>query len=124
MWGGVSSGGFASVLWHTDRKTNDNEWSNAVNDRCLIGALQAINPGKKSGPWKIITDNESFLHTDESKKAYRRFAIDLITMPPRSPDLNPAEKMWDGFAKRYVPEIFEIFRRACLCWAKLHIGIA
>ena len=99
MWGGVSSGGFASVLWHTDRKTNDNEWSNAVNDRCLIGALQAINLGKKGGPWKIITDNESFLRTDESKKAYRRFAIDLITMPPRSPDLNPAEKMWGWVRK-------------------------
>ena len=99
MWGGISRGGFASVLWHEDRKTNDDEWSNAINDRCLINALKAVNPVKKSGPWKIISDNESFLRADESKKAYRRFAIHLIEMPPRSPDLNPVEKMWGWVRK-------------------------
>ena len=100
MWGGISSGGFASVLWHEDRKTNDEEWSNAVNNRCLIDALKAVNPLKKSGPWKIICDNESFLRAPESRKAYRRFGIDLIEIPPRSPDLNPVEKMWGWVRKQ------------------------
>ena len=99
MWGGISRGGFASVLWHEHRKTNDDEWSNAVNDRSLINALKAVNPGKRSGPWKIISDNEGFLRAGESKKTYRRLGIHLIAIPPRSPDLNPVEKMWGWVRK-------------------------
>ena len=65
----------------------------------MINALKAVNLGKRSGPWKIISDNERFLRAEGSKTAYRRFAIELIEMPPRSPDLNPVEKMWGWVRK-------------------------
>ena len=99
LWGGLSAGGFGDVLWHDSRKTDEDEWSGVVRKGMLTTALKAVNPGKKNGEWKILCDNESFLRTDKSRKAYSRFGITLIKLPARSPDLNPVEKMW-GWARK------------------------
>ena len=100
LWGGLSSGGFAPVLWHGERKTNEDEWSQAVRKGNLVSALKAINPGRRSGPWNVLCDNESFLRTSMSMKAYRRPNISLVCMPARSPDFNPVGKMWGWVRKQ------------------------
>ena len=56
LWGGVGPGGFAPVLWHSDRKTDNVEWSASVRAGHLTKALQAASPGKKTGPWKLLCD--------------------------------------------------------------------
>ena len=88
------------MLWHGSRKTDEDEWSKAVRGGSLSRALSAINPGRPRGPWNILCDNESFLRTDKSRNAYRRFGIKLLELPPRSPDLNPVEKMWGWVRKQ------------------------
>ena len=100
LWGGLAAGGFAAVLWHDNRKTNEDEWSQAVRDGNLRRALGSINVHKKKGPWRVLSDNESFLRTKKSLKALRRNSVSFIDLPARSPDLNPVEKMWGWVRKQ------------------------
>ena len=58
-WGGVSQDVFAAVLWHPgSKKTNKEDWSQAVRDGKVTVALRVLNPKKKRGPWAILCDNE------------------------------------------------------------------
>jgi hypothetical protein len=100
IWGGLGPGGFAPVLWHKDRKTDSEEWSAAVRAGKLTEAVRAVNPGKNTGPWIVLCDNESFLKHADSRKAYRRPRVSLLHIPAKSPDLNPVEKMWGWARKR------------------------
>ena len=100
LWGGLAAGGYSEVLWHEERKTNEDEWSSAVRKGRLGSALRSINGRKKRGPWKILCDNESFLRTQKSLRALRTLHVTLIDLPPRSPDLNPVEKMWGWVRKQ------------------------
>ena len=100
LWGGLAAGGFSEVLWHEERKTNEDEWSAAVRNGNLGSALRSINGRKKRRPWKVLCDNESFLRTKKSLQALRRPNVTLIELPPRSPDLNPVEKMWGWMRKQ------------------------
>ena len=101
LWGGLGPGGFATVLWHDERKTDSEEWSAMVRAGELTEALKAVNPGKRTGPWEVLCDNESFLDHDDSVRAYRRPRIALLHIPPKSPDLNPVEKFW-GWVRKQV----------------------
>ena len=87
-------------MWHENRKTDEDEWSTAVRKGDLVSALKATNPRKRAGPWKIACDNESFLRTAKSVQAYERANVKLVALPPRSPDLNPVEKMWGWVRKQ------------------------
>jgi hypothetical protein len=100
LWGGLSAGGFAAVLWHEQRKTDGEEWSASVRKGSLFSALKAVNRGKTSGPWKVLCDNEAFLRAAPAMSAYRRYGISLLKLPARSPDLNPVEKMWGWVRKQ------------------------
>ena len=44
LGGGVGREGFASVLWHGARKTDQFEWAKAVQDGKLLCALKKVNP--------------------------------------------------------------------------------
>ena len=52
----------------------------------------------------MLSDNETFLRADESRKAYRKSKVKLwsgaFQLPPRSPDLNPIEKFWGWLRKQ------------------------
>lgn len=101
MWGGVGPGGFAVVLWHENRKLDSEEWAEAVNAGNMERALRQVNPGKRGGPWKILTDNESFLRAGPAAAAHRRAKVRLWErLPAKSPDLNPVEKFWAWLRKR------------------------
>ena len=47
-----------------------------------------------------MCDSESFLRTAKSLHAYERANVKLVALPPRSPDLNPVEKMWGWVRKQ------------------------
>ena len=66
----------------------------------LVEACKRVRPGKTRGPWRVLCDNETFLRAKESLAAYRRPRIELIKLSPRSPDLNPVEKMWGWSRKK------------------------
>ena len=77
LWGGISEDGFAAVLWHKRKKTNNEEWAEAVRAGCLTDALRKINPKRRGGPWTILCDNEGFLRHKNCLRAYAAKHIDL-----------------------------------------------
>ena len=94
LWGGCSVDGFQTVLWHAKKKTDNEEWSEAVREGKLTEALRKLNPGRRRGPWTVLCDNESFLRHPTSMRAYALRRVRLWAVPPRSPDLNPIEMFW------------------------------
>ena len=100
LWGGISDGGFAPVLWHPFHKTNQHEWSKAVRQGKLTGAIRSLNPVRRHGPYTVLCDGESFLRAKESMKAYRLRKVVLWTCPAKSPDLNPVEMFWAWLRKK------------------------
>ena len=101
LWGGVSANGFAPTPWHDNRKTDTDEWHASLVAGELRAALRQTNPHKQRGPWQIICDNEGFLRERKCQTFYARHNITLWKLPPRSPDLNPVEKMWGWLRKRF-----------------------
>ena len=101
LWGGISEGGFVSVLWHLDRKkTNTKQWAAAVDAGKLTNALRQLNPRNQRGPWHVLCDNETFLRTKASLAAYRRRRVVLWDVHAKSPDLNPVERFWAWLRKK------------------------
>ena len=94
LWGGIGPGGLGLVLQHQTRKTDAEEWAEAVDEGCLTNALQIANAGRKCGPWRILCDNESFLRAPVCRAAHRRCKVTLLKLPPKSLDLNPVEQYW------------------------------
>jgi len=101
LWGGISEGGFAPVVFHLlTKKLDEDKWVAEVRGGKLVAAIKKINPISKSGPWHVLCDNESFLRTKESMKAYKANKIKLWGIPAKSPDLNPVEKFWGWVRKQ------------------------
>ena len=94
LWDGIGAGGFAVVLHHDDRKVDQEDWAEMVDNGDFFRALQSVSPGKTAGPWKVLCDNESFLRAPVSSAAHKRCKIILVKIPAKSPDLNPVEKYW------------------------------
>ena len=82
-------------FWHLDsKKTNKEDWSQAVRDGKFTAALRALDPKKRRGPWTVLCDNEGFLRAKASMAAYSPRSTNLCSVPPKSPDLNPVEMFW------------------------------
>ena len=93
LWVGLSEGGFAIVTFHRKRKFTTSEWCRTVGSK-LKKAIEAVKPVQRAGPWHVLCDNESFLHTRPSVRATQAAGVKIWRMPASSPDLNPVEKMW------------------------------
>ena len=100
LWAGISDNGAAIVSSHIPRKMDSAKWVAAVEKGKLNSALLALWPGRVRGPWVVLCDNEKFLHSNDTKRALARKSVTLWHIPPRSPDLNPAEKYWGWLRKR------------------------
>jgi len=99
LWGGVSQGGFAPILFHPTKKLCSDDWAEALKEKALVNAIKSLNPVRRSGPWHVLCDNESFLEAKVCMKIYEKQRIVLWKIPPRSPDLNPVEKYWGWLRK-------------------------
>lgn len=100
LWGGLSTGGFATVVMHAKKKLTTEEWVSAVEGGKLVNAIKSLGPEKPDGPWHVLCDNERFLQAPESKTAYRAQKVRLWQIPAKSPDLNPIERFWSYLRRR------------------------
>lgn len=100
LWGGISSGGFATVLMHAKKKLTSREWVTALEAGKLVDAIEALEPENAEGPWHVLCDNEKFLSTAASMAVYRRQRVRLWQIPPKSLDLNPVERFWSYLRHR------------------------
>ena len=80
-------------------KVNTEEWLKALNKGKLLKAVRELQPWRPAGPRRTLCDNESFIKSKESKKFYKKNNIELLCIPPRSPDLNPIEMYWAWLRK-------------------------
>ena len=99
LWGGISEYGAAAVLWHPTHKTNQDQWYKAVKDGKLTEAIRTMNPRKRSGPYTVLCNGESFLRARKLLPLYARQKVHLWQCPPKSPHLNPVELFW-GWLRR------------------------
>ena len=100
MWGGCSAGGVAPVLFHETKKCSVDKWAAAVDKGLLAGAIKALGPVVKKGPWYVLCDNEHFLTSTACQRAHERAKVILWHVPAHSPDLNPIEKYWGWLRKK------------------------
>ena len=84
MRGGLSAGGFSTVLYHPQRKLCTSERVHAT-----VNAFKALDPVKENGLWHILCDDESVLTASKSMAEYRRWKVWPWQIPPKSLDLNP-----------------------------------
>ena len=61
-------------------------------------------PNKPDELLVIVLDNASF---HKAKKLVVPSNIRLIFLPPYSPELNPAEKVWQKFKRAFTNKLFE-----------------
>jgi len=64
----------------------------------LLSKIRAANPGKRL---LIVLDNASYNHAGPVKEAAQALRIQLLYLPPYSPNLNLIERFWK-FLKRKV----------------------
>ena len=61
--------------------------------RCAIGVPSGWSK-HQSCLGHVLCDNESFLTAPQSRAEYKKLGVRLWPIPPRSPGLNPVEKIW------------------------------
>ena len=98
MWGGICEKGAAVLCFHDNRKITSAEWVAAVRKGAIVTQLRQLWPAHR-GMWRLLCDNESFLRSKESRPANAAAGLDLVGVPPRSPDLNPVERYWAWLRK-------------------------
>ena len=59
----------------------------------LTWVKEMLIPDLKSG-MTVIWDNATFHKSPKIKEAFAEAGIDMIFLPPYSPDLNPIEQFW------------------------------
>jgi transposase len=64
----------------------------------LLAKIRAANPGKRL---LIVLDNAPYNHAEPVREAAKQLRIELLYLPPYSPNLNLIERFWK-FLKRKV----------------------
>lgn len=59
MWGGISEGGFAAVLFHDHKKLTAEEWARAVDEGALTNAIKATKP--RISAWKLVAVADTWI---------------------------------------------------------------
>ena len=104
LWAGIGSNGVSEILMHKTKKCGIDEWAAIIRNGKLGGVCRELHAKKQPGPWRILCDGEAFLQNKMCKKLYKAKHIELVVIPPHSPDLNPIEKFW-GWLKKELKRL-------------------
>jgi transposase len=91
----------------------------------MLAYFSQVLPKLKPGSI-IVMDNASFHKSKELRDLFRRFNIELLYLPPYSPDLNPIEKIWGNIKKElrnYFDYSKNLFENLCNVISKNTIEI-
>jgi len=96
LWAGISATGYCELIYHKTKKLNAKQWVDLVlKGGSMAAAIRTLQPTRPAGtPRRVLCDNESFLSAKLSRKFYEARNIEMLHIPPRSPDLNPIEMYW------------------------------
>lgn len=71
------------------------QYEKTVNGEAIVDFLNSIRNGYlDSGTIKLVLDGAGYHRSDIVKNEAKRLNIDLIYLPPYSPNLNPIERLW------------------------------
>ena len=91
------------------------ETINADSTLDLFTKIEAKHP--KARTITIVVDNARYYHSRVLKAALKHTKIELVYLPPYSPNLNLIERYWKFFKKKVMANryyaTFEEFKRAC-----------
>ncbi len=110
LWGAISAKGYADIVYHKTKKVDSDEWLSTLRSGSLMTAVRQLR-STRSGPYRLLCDNERFLNARPCRPVYERHNIELLQIPPRSPDLNPIERFWGWLRKWLRLKDFQDLRR-------------
>lgn len=95
----------------------------SINADSTIALIEKIIEGQKRGKIYLICDNARYYCSKKVREFVKRHSrIEMIFLPPYSPNLNLIERLWLFFKKRRLwncyYEKFEEFRRMCMDFFK------
>ena len=70
----------------------------------------------------VVLDNASFHHSSQAKLLAQAHGVELVFLPPYSPDLNPIESFWAKLKRALRPLLplstdpFSLISNMCLCY--------
>jgi len=70
----------------------------------------------------VVLDNASFHHSSQAKLLAAAHGVELVFLPPYSPDLNPIESFWAKLKRALHPLLpsstdpFLTISNMCLCY--------
>lgn len=108
-----------NVLGALNVKTHDLivQSANTLNEETALDFLEKIRTNYPTGKLYLVLDNAGYFISDKFKQYAKSMAIELLYLPPYSPNLNLIERVWLYFQKnvlynKYYP-CFEKFGKAC-----------
>ena len=92
------------------------DWVNGDSICDLLRAIRAKNPSGEVV--HLIMDNARYKRSKKVQELAKELGIDLVYLPPYSPNLNPIERLWKFFKKKILYnkhyEDFPNFEEACV----------
>ncbi len=93
-------------------------FSPTLNEEAALDLLEKLRKKRPSGWIYCVLDNAGYYDTKRVRAYAQACAIQLVFLPPYSPNLNLIERLWKFMNKRifyntYYPT-FEQFKQACL----------
>ena len=71
------------------------QYDKTVNGEAIVDFLQHVRESYlESGTITLVLDGAGYHRSDIVKNEAKRLNIDLIYLPPYSPNLNPIERLW------------------------------
>jgi len=94
------------------------QMSPKLNEESTLDFLEMLRKKRPYGIIYLVLDNAGYYNTQRVKAFAKACAIELIYLPPYSPNLNVIERIWLYFQKNilyntYYPS-FEKFKDACI----------
>jgi transposase len=92
-------------------------FSKKMNEETTLDFLEKLRVKFPKGKLHLVLDNAGYYNTSHIRQYAESMAIELLYLPPYSPNLNIVERLWLYFQKvtlynRYY-ETFEKFEKAC-----------
>ena len=100
LWGAISARGFMPVVYHKRKKLSVTEWGEVLDRGCFGHAVDQLQDPSAREPRRVLCDNEKFLVSRTSRPRYVANNVELLSIPKRSPDLNPIESFWGWLRRR------------------------
>jgi len=98
------------------------QMSQKLNEESTLNFLEKLRKKRPSGKLYLVLDNAGYYSGKRVKEYAKACGIELLYLPPYSPNLNLIERVWLFFQKKVLYNIyyptFDEFKNACVTFFK------